>query len=163
VVAKHPERGWGPATLEETVADQASSNISIEADKASVMAVIADFDSYPEWASMIKKVSVDETGADGRGTKVTFHLDAGVLKDEYTLAYDWHGDDRVDWHLVRGRSMKSQDGSYILDENGGTTEVTYKLAVDLNIPMLGMFKRKAEKVIMDTALKGLKKRVESGG
>jgi hypothetical protein len=37
------------------------------------------------------------------------------------------------------------------------------LAVDLNIPMLGMFKRKAEKVIMDTALKGLKKRVESGG
>jgi hypothetical protein len=27
--------------------------------------------------------------------------------------------------------------------------------------MLGMFKRKAEKVIIDTALKGLKKRVES--
>jgi hypothetical protein len=39
--------------------------------------------------------------------------------------------------------------------------VTYRLSVDLNIPMLGMFKRKAEKVIMDTALKGLKKRVEA--
>jgi carbon monoxide dehydrogenase subunit G len=144
------------------MADQASSSTTIDADKAAVMAVIADFDAYPEWASMIKKVSVDETGPDGRGTQVTFHLDAGVLKDEYTLAYDWKGDDRVDWHLVRGRSMKSQDGSYILDDKGGSTEVTYKLAVDLNIPMLGMFKRKAEKVIMDTALKGLKKRVESG-
>ena len=32
--------------------------------------------------------------------------------------------------------------------------------MDLTIPMLGMFKRKAEKVIIDTALKGLKKRVE---
>ena len=42
----------------------------------------------------------------------------------------------------------------------GGTLVTYRLAVDLNIPMLGMFKRKAEKVIIDTALKGLKKRVE---
>ena len=145
------------------MADQASSSITIDADKTAIMAVIADFEAYPEWASMIKKVTVDETGPDGRGEKVTFQLDAGVLKDEYTLAYDWHGDDRVDWHLVKGRSLKSQDGSYILTDAGGSTEVTYKLSVDLNIPMLGMFKRKAEKVIMDTALKGLKKRVESGG
>src|SRR3954470_6739859 len=144
------------------MADQASSSITINADKAAVMAVIADFDAYPDWASMIKRVDVAETGPDGRGTQVSFVLDAGVLKDEYTLAYDWHGDDRVDWHLVSGRSMKSQDGSYILTDKGGSTDVTYKLAVDLNIPMLGMFKRKAEKVIMDTALKGLKKRVESG-
>jgi carbon monoxide dehydrogenase subunit G len=142
------------------MADQASSSITINADKAAVMAVIADFESYPEWASMIKKVSVDETGADGRGTTVSFTLDAGVLKDEYTLAYDWHGDDRVDWHLVKGKALKSQEGSYVLDDKGGSTEVTYRLSVDLHIPMLGMFKRKAEKVIMDTALKELKKRVE---
>jgi len=38
--------------------------------------------------------------------------------------------------------------------------VTYRLAVDVKIPMLGMLKRKAEKVIIDTALKELKKRVE---
>jgi carbon monoxide dehydrogenase subunit G len=143
------------------MADQASSSITINADKAAVMAVIADFESYPEWASMIKRVSVDETGPDGRGQQVSFTLDAGVLKDEYTLAYDWHGDDRVDWHLVKGKALKSQEGSYILEDSGGTTEVTYKLSVDLHIPMLGMFKRKAEKVIMDTALKGLKKRVEA--
>ena len=56
--------------------------------------------------------------------------------------------------------QKSQQGSYVLTPRGGDTEVTYHLAVDLAIPMLGMFKRKAEKVIMDTALKELKKRVE---
>jgi hypothetical protein len=33
--------------------------------------------------------------------------------------------------------------------------------VDISIPMIGMFKRKAEKVIIDTALKDLKKRVEA--
>jgi carbon monoxide dehydrogenase subunit G len=143
------------------MADQASSSITINADQAAIMAVIADFESYPEWASMIKKVNVEETGADGRGTKVSFSLDAGVLKDEYTLAYDWQGDERVDWNLVKGKALKSQQGSYVLEDKGGSTEVTYRLAVDLNIPMLGMFKRKAEKVIIDTALKGLKKRVES--
>ena len=143
--------------------DQASSTITIDADKPAVMAVIADFDAYPEWASMIKKVSVDETDAEGRGTQVTYTMDAGMLSDTYTLAYDWHGDDRLDWRLVRSKTMKSQTGSYILEDAGGSTKVTYQLAVDLNIPVLGMLKRRGEKMIIDTALKGLKKRVESGG
>jgi carbon monoxide dehydrogenase subunit G len=144
------------------VVEKASSSITINADKPAVMAVIADFEAYPEWSTAIKQVSIDEVGDDGRGTVATFTLDAGVLKDTYTLAYEWSGDDRVDWHLVKGRAMKSQEGSYELKEAAGGTEVTYRLAVDLAVPMLGMFKRKAEKVIMDTALKGLKKRVEAG-
>ncbi len=39
--------------------------------------------------------------------------------------------------------------------------MTYTLEVELSIGMLGMFRRKAEKMIMDTALKQLKRRVES--
>ena len=145
------------------MADTASSSITINADKATVMAVIADFDAYPEWASMIKKVSVEDTDAEGRGTQVTYTMDAGMLSDTYTLAYDWHGDDRLDWQLVKSKTMKNQTGSYILEDSGGSTEVTYELAVELNIPVLGMLKRRGEKMIIDTALKGLKKRVESGG
>ena len=41
--------------------------------------------------------------------------------------------------------------------------MTYTLEVDLSIGMLGMFRSKAEKMIMDTALKQLKRRVESLG
>jgi hypothetical protein len=59
--------------------------------------------------------------------------------------------------------LRSLDGSYLLKPAGpGGTEVTYQLTVDVKIPMLGMIKRKAEKVIIDRALAGLKKRVESG-
>jgi ribosome-associated toxin RatA of RatAB toxin-antitoxin module len=141
--------------------DRASSSIVIDADKHAVMAVIADLEAYPEWSTAIKTVTIDETGADGRGSTATLTLDAGVLKDTYTLAYDWQGDDQVDWHLVKGRAMKAQEGTYQLREVDGGTEVTYQLAVELAVPMLGMFKRKAEKMIMDTALKGLKKRVEA--
>jgi uncharacterized membrane protein len=144
------------------MADQASSSITINAPKSEVMAVIADFDAYPAWSGQIKAVNVDDAGQGGRASQVTFSLDAGVIKDDYTLAYTWQGDDRVDWTLVKSRALKSQVGAYILSGSGERTDVTYQLSVDLNIPMLGMFKRKAEKVIIDTALKGLKKRVESG-
>jgi uncharacterized membrane protein len=143
------------------VPDQASSTITINAPADKVLGVIADIPSYPEWTGQIKSAEVLEAGADGKPKTAKFVMDAGVLKDEYTLEYDWnaHG---VAWKLV-GKStvQKSQVGSYTLADKGATTEVTYKLAVDIAMPMLGMFKRKAEKMIMDSALKELKKRVES--
>jgi uncharacterized membrane protein len=143
------------------VADQASSTITIDAPTDEVLAVIADIASYPEWTGQIKSAEVLESGADGKPSQARFVMDAGVLKDEYVLSYDWRADG-VSWELV-GKStvQKSQQGSYTLVAKDSQTEVTYRLAVDIAMPMLGMFKRKAEKMIMDSALKELKKRVES--
>ncbi len=144
------------------MAEQTTSSIVISADADAIMAVIADFESYPVWAQGVKKAEPVEAGTGGRADRVYFELDASPIKDAYTLAYDWSGDESVAWFLVEGKMLKAMDGAYVLDDRGdGTTEVTYRLAVDISIPMIGMLKRKAEKVIIDTALKGLKKRVES--
>ncbi|MEV7802623.1 SRPBCC family protein [Microbispora sp. NPDC088329] len=144
------------------MADRTSSSITIGAGRSTIMAVIADFPSYPEWAGQVKKAEVLETGEDGRASRVRFVLDAGVISDEYVLGYDWDDDAGVSWRMVEtGKMLSGLTGSYRLAENGGGTEVTYDLAVDLKVPMIGMIKRKAEKVIVDTALKGLKRRVES--
>ncbi|NGN91532.1 SRPBCC family protein [Nocardioides sp. KC13] len=143
------------------MADQTTSTIVIEAAPSAVMAVIADFKSYPAWAKGMQEVSVVETGVDGRAEQVRFVLDVAPIKDEYTLAYDWDDDRQVTWSLVKGNLLRSMDGAYILRDLGGRTEVTYRLALDLSIPLIGMLKRKGEKVLIDTALRGLKQRVES--
>ena len=142
------------------MADQSTQSIVVEAPAADVMAVIADFPAYPQWVSAAKQVEVQESGPDGRARRVHFVLDAGAVKDDYVLDYTWDDDRKVTWTLVKGQMQKRQDGSYTLVETGGRTEVTYSITIDLSIPMLGMIKRKAEKVILDTALKELKKRVE---
>lgn len=141
--------------------DQATASITIDAPRADIMAVIADFPAYPEWAGFMKTVEVLSTGADGRPDKVRFVLDAGVVKADYVLDYEWAPDDsRVSWTRdPASKDLKEMTGSYDLSGDG-PTEVTYTLSVDIGMPMLGMFKRKAEKVIMDTALRELKKRVE---
>jgi uncharacterized membrane protein len=145
------------------MADLASSTITISAPPDEVMAVIADIDRYPEWTGQIKSAQVLDADADGRPRQARFVMDAGVLKDEYVLEYDWNASG-VAWHLVGTSSVqKSQVGSYAVAARGGATEVTYSLSVDIAMPMLGMFKRKAEKMIMDSALKELKKRVEQLG
>ena len=139
-----------------------SSSITIAAPPERVMAVIADFAAYPDWAEQVKSVEVLGSTSDGRAERVRFTMDAGPIKDSYTLDYRWAPDGRsVSWTLVKGQIQKAQDGSYALAADVEATVVTYSLAVVLNIPMIGMLRRKAEKVIVDTALKGLKRRVES--
>ncbi len=141
--------------------DRASSTIVIDAPPDAVMAVIADFANYPAWSGPVKRVEVLATDGEGRGTEARFEIDAGVLKDEYTLAYDWSEPGSVSWHLTKGQMQKHQEGSYVLRPRGEGTEVEYDLTVELAIPMLGLFKRKAEKLIIDTALRGLKGQVET--
>lgn len=144
------------------MAEHTSSSITIEAAPADVMAVIADFARYPEWTGEVKEAEVLATDAEGRAAKVRLLLDAGAIKDDHTLAYSWKGADEVSWTLDKSQMLRQLDGSYRLAAlAGGRTEVTYQLTVDVKIPMLGMIKRKAEKVIIDRALAGLKKRVEA--
>jgi ribosome-associated toxin RatA of RatAB toxin-antitoxin module len=145
------------------MAEQTTSSIVIDAPPADVMAVIADLEAYPEWTASVKQVEILTVYDDEqeRPAEARFVLDAGAIKDTYTLSYEWDDDTEVRWTLVEGGLLKAMDGSYHLDPVGdGSTEVTYQLSVDVAIPLLGLMKRKAEKVIIDTALKELKKRVE---
>jgi hypothetical protein len=74
-------------------------------------------------------------------------------------AYEWKPQ-AVSLRHIEGNLLRAMDGPYQLKANGAKTTVTYPLTVAINMPMIGMFKRKAEKTIIDSALKGLKKRVE---
>jgi ribosome-associated toxin RatA of RatAB toxin-antitoxin module len=143
------------------MADESTQSIVVDAPPAPIMEVIADFAAYPEWAKAVKKTEVLETGPDGKAKQVRFTLDAGPFKDVYTLSYDWASDGlSVNWTLVKGQMQRAQNGTYLLTPEGDATRVTYTLSVQLVVPMIGLFRRKAEKVIMDTALKELKRRVE---
>ena len=151
------------------MADRTESSIVIAAAPGVILDVIADFDRYPEWAGEVKKASLISEDGDGWADQVEFTLSAGAIEDTYVLEYDWDvaedGTGVVSWHLVTAQVLKAMNGSYTLEDttvgdNVAETAVSYRLSVDVKIPMLGMLKRKAEKVIIDTALKELKKRAE---
>lgn len=147
------------------MSDRTESTIVIGAPPSSVLAVISDFEAYPEWTGAVKRAEVLERDPAGRARRAKFVLDAGAIKDTYTLAYTWNVDDTgvgaVAWTLDESNVLKALDGTYELQPVDAGTAVRYALTVDLRVPMLGMLRRKAEKVIIDTALNELKKRVEA--
>ncbi len=143
------------------MADSSTQSLIMTAEPAAIMDVIADFAAYPEWTGAVKKVEITDPGAGSRANRVKFGLDAGLIKDTYVLAYTWAPDGlSVSWDLVVGQMQKAQHGSYSMRRTPDGTEVTYSLAVQLNVPLIGPLRRKAERTIMDTALKELRKRVE---
>ncbi|BBZ33176.1 SRPBCC family protein [Mycolicibacterium confluentis] len=143
------------------MADKTTQTIYIDADPGTVMNAIADIATYPEWVKEYKETEVLEADDEGYPKTARLVLDAAVLRDTMVLSYDWPADKKsVRWSLVSSTLLKALDGAYRLEPKGSGTDVTYELSVDLQIPMIGLLKRKAERRLTDTALKDLKKRVE---
>ena len=141
--------------------DHANVSITVQADPAAIMAIIADFASYPDWAGPVKSIEVLNEHPDGRAKQVRFHVEIMGLSDSYTNEYTWDGDRRVDWTMIEGKSQKSQLGSYELAKAGAATELTYDLKVEIAIPVPGLIRRRLQGKVVDTALKDLKRRAEA--
>lgn len=138
-----------------------SDSIVISADPDTIMDVIADFDTYPQWQDEVKEVEVLDTDADGWATRVRFKVDAMITEANYVLAYTYE-DTAMRWTLVEADKLKSQEGSYELaDQGDGTTLVTYNLELEPAIKVPSMIRKQGTKRIANAALKSLKKRVES--
>jgi ribosome-associated toxin RatA of RatAB toxin-antitoxin module len=143
--------------------EHAEGTTEVDASPAEVMAVIADFDAYPDWVGNLEDVHVLARDRRGRGTRVAFRLRTPVLTAAYTLAYRYAPrDEGVSWRYVEG-TLQDLTGSYALEPTGdGATRVTYRLDVELGMPLPGLVKRQAAKQIVRSALSDLKRRVESG-
>jgi ribosome-associated toxin RatA of RatAB toxin-antitoxin module len=142
------------------VPEQTHSSIVIQAAPAAIMRVIADVEDYGDWISGVDQVVVHAKDDEDRPLSATFHGSMGLIKDSYTVDYDW-ADTEVSWWLTKGEALKDLHGTYRCTDRGdGGTDVEYRLDVELAVPMVSMLRKRGEKMIVDSALKGLKRRVE---
>lgn len=143
------------------MADRTEMRVAVSASAPQVMAVVSDVEAYPEWNPEMRSARVITRNTDRLPAQVAFDLDAGPLKGEYVLEYTWHASGST-WRLVQGPGLTALDGSYTVTAVGpAESEVTYSLNAELSLPVLAVFKRKAEQRLAERAVHGLKARVES--
>jgi len=143
-----------------------SETVVIKAGIERILEAIMDFESYPDWMSGVEKIEILERDGEERGSHVKYTVDAVMIKINYVLEYSY-GDNRVDISYVEG-DLEDVNASYTLEPlDDGRTEVTYDFDVSYSLPkalrgpvVKGLLKQ-VDKRVMKSALKDLKKKVES--
>jgi carbon monoxide dehydrogenase subunit G len=143
------------------MAERTEGTTDIAATPPEVMAVITDFDSYPEWAG-VKSAEVLKADSKGRPHEVAMSVSQMGFDAKYTLVYKYKAKDGgLSWTTKEASgAVKDIQGEYALEPSGEGTKVTYRLNLELGISLPGFLRKTAEKTVISTALDGLKSRVE---
>jgi ribosome-associated toxin RatA of RatAB toxin-antitoxin module len=145
------------------MAEGTFQSLEIDAPAELLYDTAADIASYPEWATGVKEVEVLERNAEGQVARARFVIEVMVKEIEYVLKYDHDRPNRLSWVAEESEDLKMLEGSYAFTPSEGSTEVLYGLTVEPNFSMPGFLRRQAEKQIVTTALRGLRKRVAERG
>jgi uncharacterized protein YndB with AHSA1/START domain len=144
------------------MADISASTITIDAPADLVWKAISTIEAYPEWSTSTKSVAVESRDEQGRAQTVKMSIDAGVMRDQVVLEYDWSkAPSEISFSLDDADLLTEMTGSFHIKDNGDeTTDVTYSLTVALSMPVPAMMRTKAEKATIDFSLAQLKKFLE---
>lgn len=136
--------------------------VEVSAEPQHVYEVALDIEAYPSWADGVRSVAIVEEDEYGRPLKADFVVDAMVREVAYTLAYDYDYDNGFAWSAIPNDDIKLLEGRYEFNElESDDTEVVYALRVEPAFTLPGFLRKQAEKQIVGTALRGLKKRAEA--
>jgi ribosome-associated toxin RatA of RatAB toxin-antitoxin module len=135
--------------------------IEVAAPQQLVYEIALDIETYPDWAGGVKSVAVTEEDEHGRPTVADFTVDAMVKEISYTLDYNFEHENGFTWAARPNNDLTLLEGTYTFNViDNDNTEVVYALRVEPNFTVPGFLRRQAEKQIVGTALRGLKKRAE---
>ncbi len=136
-------------------------SIEVSASPQLVYEVALDLEAYPDWITGVREVEVHDEDEHGRPVRASFVADAMIKEISYTLLYRYDLENGFSWSAEPGDDIKGMDGSYEFNElDDGGTEVLYALKVEPAFTVPGFLRRQAEKQIVSSALRGLKRRAE---
>jgi ribosome-associated toxin RatA of RatAB toxin-antitoxin module len=143
-------------TVEGTV-----QSIEVSASPQHVFEVALDLEAYPEWITACKSADVLEEDDQGRPLRAAFVFHILIKEINVTLRYSYELEHGFSWTAEPGPDLQALDGSYEFREiDAGNTEVLYALRVEPAFTIPGFLRRQAEKELVQSALRGLKKRAE---
>ena len=139
----------------------AEHTVEIDAPIETCFAAIIDYETFPSWQGAVVDTEVLDWDKEGRGKRVRLFVDAKVRKVDYTLDYSYDRPERIEWDFVEGNGINGADGHYLfVDLGGGRTRATYKLGLEVGIPLPGPVARRAHKSTLKGSVDDLKREAE---
>lgn len=143
------------------MSDRVQETQTVPGNPADVLAVITDFERYPDWQPQMAEAEVLERDGEGRATKVRYKFKGQMFTANYVLAYAYD-DQGVSFHAVEGDILKTLDGRYtVVDGGDGQSAVTYELEASPAIKIPAVLRRQGAKRMVEDLFTGLREKLDS--
>ena len=138
-----------------------SKTVEVGADAASIMAIVADFEAYPQWNEGIKGAWVLARYDDGRPSQLRLDTEINGMGGTYIQAVYYPGENQIQTVMQQGDLFSKQEQVFSVVAMGPTSLLTVDLDVETTMPVPKPMVKKMVNDALDHLADNVKKRAES--
>jgi ribosome-associated toxin RatA of RatAB toxin-antitoxin module len=138
-----------------------SKTVEVDAGAPEIMAIVADFESYPQWHGEIKGLWILARYDDGRPSQLRLDADLNGFAATYIQAVYYPGPNQIQTVMQQGDLFSKQEQLFSVVEMGPTTLLTVDIDVETTMPVPAMMVKKMANDALDNLADRLKERAES--
>jgi ribosome-associated toxin RatA of RatAB toxin-antitoxin module len=138
-----------------------SKTVEVEAPAETIMAIVADFESYPQWNEEIKGCWILARYDDGRPSQLRLDASVNGYDSSYIQAVYYPGDSQIQTVMQQGDLFSKQEQLFSAVAMGPTTLLTVDLDVEVSMPVPAMMVKKMVNDALEHLADNLKKRAEA--
>lgn len=137
-----------------------SKTVEVSADAASIMAIVADIEQYPEWHEGVKGAWVLHRYDDGRPSQVRVDTVVQGFEGTYIQAVYYPGENQIQTVMQQGEFFVKQEQLFSVVESGATSLLTVDIDVEPSMPVPAPMVKMLLNNVLEQLAENLKLRAE---
>lgn len=137
-----------------------SKTVEVDADASAVMAIVADFERYPEWSDGVTGCWVLARYDDGRPSQLRLDAAYQGFQGVYIQAVYYPGPNQIQTVMQQGELFKKQEQLFSVVELGPSSLLTVDIDVEPSMPVPAPLVKQMLNNVLDHLADNLKQRAE---
>ncbi|RFD26370.1 cyclase [Mycobacterium uberis] len=137
-----------------------SKTIEVSADATSIMAIVVDFEAYPQWNEGVRGVWVLDHYDDGRPSQLRLDTEIQGLEGTYIQAVYYPGVNQIQTVMQQGDLFTKQEQLLSVVEIGGGSLLTVDIDIEPSTPVPVPMVKSLLNNVLDHLAENLKLRAE---
>lgn len=138
-----------------------SKTVEVAADAAAIMAIVADFEAYPQWNDEVTGMWVLHRYDDGRPSQLRLDAKVQGFDGTFIQAVYYPGPNQIQTVMQQGDLFSKQEQLFSVVEMGPTSLLTVDLDVETTMSLPAIMVKKVANDALDYLADNLKTRAEA--
>ena len=138
-----------------------SKTVEVDAAEATILAIVADFEAYPQWTEEVEGCWILARYDDGRPSQLRLDTVIGGNKGTYIQAVYYPGENQIQTVMQQGNLFSKQEQLFAVVDMGATSLLTVDMDVETTFPVPQMMVKKVVNDALEHLANNLKARAEA--